>query len=361
MSLTQWICKKPVDYTDVASVLDLSVKTNQLTNGGPVVAELESYLRASLQVQDDKAVIVVANGSVALHALSSGIAYTEQMESLRWATQAFTFPPSAQSNLSNTAILDIDLDQGALDLEQVDPNIQGLIVTNIFGNVVDIERYVEWTRNGRGQRFLIFDNAATALTFYRGKNCLNYGDGCAISFHHTKPFGFGEGGAIIADKKYEHAIRCLNNFGIGLCPDAYWSREGNNNKMSDVSAAFIYSYLRGHLSTIVTRHQDLYRSFKAAIQKRPLRNFRLFPSFHDDKDDKIVVSCFAIICRRASDTLVREINRHGINCRRYYHPLAPLPNAQWLHDHIICLPCHSDMTDKDVDHLVDVLRMLDDE
>ena len=61
MSLSQWICKKPVDYTDVASVLDLSVKANQLTNGGPVVAELESYLRASLQIQDDKAVIVVAN------------------------------------------------------------------------------------------------------------------------------------------------------------------------------------------------------------------------------------------------------------------------------------------------------------
>ena len=52
-------------------------------------------------------------------------------------------------------------------------------------------------------KFLIFDNAATPFTYYKGKSCCNYGHGSTISFHHTKPLGFGEGGAIIVDKKYE--------------------------------------------------------------------------------------------------------------------------------------------------------------
>ena len=89
-----------------------------------------------------------------------------------------------------------------------------MIVTNIFGNVVDIQKYESFCRENN--KFLIFDNAATGYTEYKGKNCLNFGIGCTISFHHTKPFGFGEGGAIIVDKKYEKSIRCLNNFGIRI-------------------------------------------------------------------------------------------------------------------------------------------------
>jgi dTDP-4-amino-4,6-dideoxygalactose transaminase len=108
--------------------------------------------------------------------------------------------------------------------------------------VVDIDKYTLWTK--KYNKILIFDNAATAYTFYKGKNCLNYGNGCIISFHHTKPFGFGEGGAIIVDKKYEHSIKCLNNFGIDLT-DKYWVKEGNNYNMSFTLMRFsfpIWSY-----------------------------------------------------------------------------------------------------------------------
>ena len=112
-----------------------------------------------------------------------------------------------------------------------------------------------------GQPLIYFDNAATSYTFYKGKNCLNYGNGCTISFHHTKPFGFGEGGAIIVDKKYEKNIRCLNNFGIGLT-DNYYVKEGNNNKMSEVSAVYIIQYLENNFDLIIKKHQDLYKYFK---------------------------------------------------------------------------------------------------
>ena len=142
-------------------------------------------------------------------------------------------------NLSNAKIIDIDLD-GGLNLEELDSSIDGIIVTNIFGNIVDIAKYEKWAKDNN--KFLIFDNAATPFTFYKGKSCCNYGNGATISFHHTKPLGFGEGGAIIVDKKYEKNIRCLINFGINLT-DNYWVKEGNNYKMSDISAVYIIQYL----------------------------------------------------------------------------------------------------------------------
>ena len=97
-------------------------------------------------------------------------------------------------------IVDID-EGGGLDLSKVPADSDGIIVTNIFGNVVDIDKYVEWAE--KNKKFLVFDNAATAYTFYKGKNSCNYGSGSILSFHHTKPFGFGEGGCIVIDKKYE--------------------------------------------------------------------------------------------------------------------------------------------------------------
>ena len=250
-----WIPNKLINNNRVNSLLTSSIETGQFTNYGPNVQLLEKIIREKLQIDNSKAVIVVSNGSVALHSLASGIEYYHNKK-INWATQSFTFPPSAQGTLKDVKIVDIDKD-GGLNLEELDNSIHGIIVTNIFGNVVDIKKYEEWASDNN--KFLIFDNAATPYTFYNGKSCCNYGNGCTISFHHTKPLGFGEGGAIIVDKKYENNIRCLNNFGIKLT-DKYWVNEGNNYKMSDISAVYIIQYL-DNFNKIIEKHRVLYEYF----------------------------------------------------------------------------------------------------
>ena len=81
-------------------------------------------------------------------------------------------------------IIDIDND-GGLDISKIPKETDGIIVTNIFGNIVDIEKYITYCN--KNNIILLFDNAATPYTFYKGKNCVNYGTGSIISFHHTKP------------------------------------------------------------------------------------------------------------------------------------------------------------------------------
>ena len=165
--------------------------------------------------------------------------------------------------LKDAIIVDIDED-GGIDLEQIPKNVNGIIVTNCFGNVVDIDKYVNWCKERN--IFLVFDNAGTAYTFYKGKNSCNYGNGSIISFHHTKPFGFGEGGAIIVDKKYEYTIRKLMNFGIDNNKpqeyELYWNRLGNNYKISEISALYIFQYLRENFDNIIEHHRKLYDYFR---------------------------------------------------------------------------------------------------
>lgn len=343
-----WISKKDVDNDIVNNLLTIPLEANQFTNGGVNVKRLEIFVKTKLNIDDSKSVIVVTNGSVAIHSLTSGIEYYEKKK-INWATQAFTFPPSAQSNLSKVKIIDIDKD-GGLDITKVDNSINGMIVTNIFGNVVDIEKYETFCRENN--KFLIFDNAATGYTEYKGKNSLNYGTGCTISFHHTKPLGFGEGGAIIVDKKYEKSIRCLNNFGIGLT-EKYWVPEGNNNKMSEISAIYILQYLKRNVDTIINKHNELYLYFQEQMIKHKTTHFKLFPSFHDGI---IVPSCFCILFDNYNDKVREKLVENNIQARKYYHPLDNSKIANEIYNKILCIPCNVDMNISYLDQIFHLLH-----
>jgi dTDP-4-amino-4,6-dideoxygalactose transaminase len=351
--MLNWVPNKNIDTELVNKLLEKSIENNQFTNNGPNVMLLESFIRDKFKINDDKSVIVVTNGAVALHSLTSGIRYTEN-KTIKWATQSFTFPPSAQSNLSNVEIVDIDKD-GGIDLKLIDKSINGIIVTNIFGNVVDIDKYTEWAKTNN--KFLIFDNAASAYTFYKDKNCLNYGNGCIISFHHTKPFGFGEGGAIIVDKKYEKAIRCLNNFGIGLT-DEYWVKEGNNNKMSDISAVYILQFLMNNFDKIVSHHNDMYMYVNEKIKKIKDEEgidlkWKLFPSFHDD--NIIVPSCLCILFDNYDDNIRLKLLDNNIFCRKYYYPLKNTKIACEIFNSILCITFTTEMTKDNIDEIFEII------
>ena len=344
-----WIPQKKINNKKINDLIKKSLKNNHFTNNGPNVQLLEQVIRAKLQIEDTKAVIAVTNGSVALHALASSIEYLENNK-INWATQSFTFPPSAQGTLSNAKIVDIDL-EGGLDLNELDESIGGIIVTNIFGNIVDIDKYEKWAKDNN--KFLIFDNAATPFTFYKGKSCCNYGHGSTISFHHTKPLGFGEGGAIIVDKKYEKNIRCLNNFGIDLT-EKYWVKEGNNNKMSDISAIYILQYL-DNFDNIVEKHKMLYKYLKQQIKKLNLPLY-LYPSFHDNNN--IMPSCFCLLFNEPQKSIQTEkkLLDNDIFCRKYYHPLKDTKNTLEIYNKILCLPCTVDMTKKDIDLIISLIN-----
>ena len=343
-----WVPNKKINNKKVNELMKKSIETCQFTNYGPNVQLLEKIIRDKLLIDGNKAVICVTNGSVALHSLTYSIEYFHK-KTIKWGTQSFTFPPSVQGTLSKSKIVDIDLD-GGLDLNGLDESINGIIVTNIFGNIVDIEKYEKWAKDNN--KFLIFDNAATPFTFYKNSNSCNYGNGSIISFHHTKPLGFGEGGAIIVDNKYEKIIRCLNNFGIGLSNE-YFLREGNNYKMSDISAIYIIQYL-DNFDNIIQHHKLLYKHFKIKIKELNLP-IKLFKSFHNG--DNIFPSCLCLLFNNSEDSIkiANILKENKIFCRKYYEPLKKTINTMNIYNKILCIPCNIDI---DIDILNIIIKFI---
>ena len=350
--MINWIPRKEIDHENIQELLKPSLEKNQFTNYGPNVQLLEKEIKQMFEVEDHKSVIAVSNGSVAIHILSAALEIYHK-KPISWATQSFTFPPSAQMGLKNASIVDIDND-GGIDLDKLEDYIKptadvGIVVTNVFGNLVNIDKYESWAK--AENRFLIFDNAATSYTFYKNRNCINYGVGSTISFHHTKPFGFGEGGAIIVDKQYEDAVRSLTNFGIGYSSE-YFLREGTNGKMSDVSAVYILSHLYHNFEKIVTIHSQLYNYTCEKIKK--YEGVKLFPSYHD-KDSKIVPSCLTFVFDKYDKKYETKLLNNHIFCRKYYYPLKKTEVSEQLFNSILCVPCTTEMTTDCIDTIFELL------
>jgi dTDP-4-amino-4,6-dideoxygalactose transaminase len=319
-----------------------SLATNKLTNGGPCVARLEDTLGMLLDVSSDRAVIVTSSGTSALHALVGAI-MLERGEMI-FANQAFTFPSTAQQILSHCPLIDIDFNGGA-DLSLLDPEMDGLIVTNCFGHLTDLEIYEDYAQ--KNEFTIIFDNAGTPATYYQGVNSINFGTGAAISLHHTKPIGFGEGGAVIVNKTYEMAVRRIINFGLdrerGLTG---FTSLGGNHKMPETSAAFLLAFLRDY-KVILKSQKLLYDKF--SIKLKSLSQISLFPN----SGDSPFANCLPLLFPYpvSEDFFIDR----GIAARKYYKPLEPLPISMDYYSKIICLPLHPALNEADLDYYLNTL------
>lgn len=334
----RWVPDKKINVERVVKLLEDSTQTRQFTNYGPNVKRLETLVREKLKIQDTKSVICVSNATHGLWATISAFEMYRN-KTIHSATQSLTFPASAQGCLQTANILDVDED-GGLDLRSLTTE-DCIIVTNIFGNLTDLDKYEKYCLEYN--KLLIFDNAATPFSFYKGINSCNFGNASVVSFHHTKPIGFGEGGCVIIDNKYESCLRKIINFGFD--ENHIWHRSGSNYKMSDISAVYIIQHLE-NIETIVAKHKNLQDYFMSNIPP----HIKVFPN----NTDEAFLSCFCILIERSIHYL-KVLNQNGIQARKYYEPLISKPNADGLFSNILCIPCTTDMMIHDIDRIIQLL------
>lgn len=339
----EWVQRKAYDGDRAAELLRGSAASNTFTNGGPLVARLEGEIRERLGIRADKAVIATNSGTGALWAAKAAMDLAHARR-LVFATQGFTFPASAQGYMSDTLVLDVD-GGGGLSLaeaETVKDRVDGLVVTNVFGRVVDLDRYSAWCK--KNGKLLLLDNAAAPLTSYGGTNSLNHGDAAICSLHHTKTLGFGEGGFVVCDSSMEPFVRRTLNFGIdNASARPAWNRFGGNYKMSDLAAAGVLQFWEREFERTVERNRRAFREFSLM---RP--DAEVYPSHHDPGTTP-VHSCIPVLLPGNSTETVEGLRVDGVEARKYYNPLAAEhETTDRFFSRIVCLPCHAGVTTNDV-------------
>ncbi len=317
----RYIENKPLDKQALAKLMAISEHANHWSNFGPLSRQLEATLAEKLQLSSELRVVACANATIALHSLAA-MQQTLAGRPLQWASSAFGFYSSANGILHDAQIIDCDAN-AMLDLDKLDPDsIDGLIVTNVFGQFADIKAYEDYAR--RHHKLLLVDSA---MAFQPQGHIANE----CISLHQTKPWGFGEGGCAIVHRDHEALFRSLTAFGHPQA-DAPINRLAVNGKISEIACAYILMRL-AQMDRLSDAYHAQYQRISTLANKLGLAilgNVQTHPG---------IPASVPLLLPQA--TPLPE-NTH-LPLGRYYFPISATARASDIYNRIVNVPCHADI------------------
>lgn len=330
----QFVERKSVDFNQLEKDLSASLEAGQWANGGPAVLSLEADIGDRLRLAEHVTPVAVSSGTAALWT-AAAVAELRHGGPVRWIICSFGFFSSSVGPLTNATIIDSDA-RGMLSLSELsglDPDLyDGLIVTDLFGRA-DLLPYIEFAER-KGKQLVIDAAPAFDRELYR-----NLEVPVAFSFHHTKPYGFGEGGCVLVRSDEVEYARSISNYGHDL-PKFIASYCGNW-KMSDLQAAMI-----AQRHSTASYWSPLYRLQYARMAQIAKRlNVAVFPAEAGMLAGNALStpSYIALLLEEAVSQQSLDAARLPFVVRKYYRPLAPTPKASNLYSRVVCIPVHPDM------------------
>lgn len=331
--------------------------TNQwLTNRGELVLELEEKLKDYLSVNH---VLVTNNGTIpiqiALKLLGKGgeiittpFSYVATSAAIVWEQCTPVF-------------VDIHPEYLTIDETKIESAITdkttAILATHVFGNPCHVEA-IEAIAQKHNLK-VIYDAAHAFGVTYNGTSIFDYGDVSTCSFHATKLFHTGEGGALFAkDAKLQHQLFYSHNFGHNG-PLAFHGL-GVNAKISELQAAMGLAVLP-HMETILAERKrvvDFYNQNLDFSQVQTLKirentvwNYSYYPVVFEDEATLLRVQ--------------KALNEEQIFPRRYFYPSlntipyvasVSMPISESIASRILCLPLYVELQQNDIQRIVSILN-----
>lgn len=336
-----------------------------LTNIGSFHQQLEAALCEYLKVPY---ISLFTNGTLPLITALQALNISGEV-----ITTPYSFVATTHSlwwNGIKPVFVDIDPATGGIDPERIEsaitPRTSAIMPVHVYGKPCRTQE-IQAIADKYGLR-VIYDAAHAFGVEVNGKSILEEGDVSTLSFHATKVYGTAEGGALVMhDAKMKERIDYLKNFGFASETEVV--APGINGKMDEIRSAFGLLNLRQVDAAIEARHQVAIR-YREAL--RPVEgidfwddmpgvrhNYGYFPVFVD-----------AVRYGMTRDELFNKLREHHILARRYFYPLISefstyrglpsaarenLPNAVRMADTVICLPMHHELTEADLNRILDLI------
>jgi dTDP-4-amino-4,6-dideoxygalactose transaminase len=259
-------------------------------------------------------------------------------------------------------VCDVDQDTFTPTLDQLRDRIAECIYGGIpVAAVITVSLYgwpayelVEIRDFCKAQRFRLLEDCAQSFGARIGDQYVGtFGDAAAFSFYPTKPLGgIGDGGAaIFKDQKEAAQAKAMRNHGRderGVQLSA-----GFNSRLDEVNAAVLRSRLQRHEENINARR---------AISGR--YHFHGFKKLSMRRMGRGVPYVYPILVTENREAVRFRLAEAGVQTGIHYDPpisglpytVMDCPNARWISERIISLPCHQGMNPEDVDSIADAIR-----
>ena len=294
-----------------------------LTNNGKLYKELTQKLQDHLGVDQ---IIPMTNGTLPMQIVLN--AYGKEGEVI---TTPFSYVATTACIVwekCTPVFVDIHPEYLTIDETKIEAAITerttAILATHVFGNPCHVEAIEAIAKKNNLK--VIYDAAHCFGVNYKGHSIFNYGDVSTCSFHATKLFHTGEGGALFCqDEETRQEMFYRHNFGHDG-PEKYHGL-GINAKMSELQAAMGLSVLpymnqitfeRKRVCDYYDLHLDFSKLSKLKIRDHTDWNYAYYP----------------VIFKSEAQLLetMQTLAAHSIHPRRYFYPsLEDLPYINSKH------------------------------
>ncbi len=329
-----------------------------LTNRGALVLELEDKLTEYLNL-DQSRILLMNNGTIPLQIALKCLAQGGEV-----ITTPFSYVATTSAIVwegCTPVFVDIHPEYLTIDETKIEAAITEkttcILATHVFGNPCNVEEIERIAKKHNLK--VIYDGAHAFGVSYQGQSIFEYGDVTTCSFHATKLFHTGEGGAIFCkDPDLFHKLYYSHNFGHDG-PLAFHGL-GINGKMSEMQAAMGLAVLP-HMSEILeerSRVVSWYSEYlkmdslvRINIRKETNWNTVYYPVLLESENQLIEVQ--------------KSLQTAEVFPRRYFYPsLTQLPYvhqstceiASDISSRILCLPLFYGLSEKDVKGIASIFN-----
>lgn len=341
------------EYKDI---LKESWEKNWITNRGSLIHKLEDKIKEYTGSCD---FITMTNGTLPIQIALKTLDIKGEV-----ITTPFSYIATTSGILwENCTPVFVDIDPQYLTINEdfieskITKKTTAILATHVFGNPCHIEK-IEKIAN-KHDLHVIYDAAHCFGVKYKNKSIFNYGDISTCSFHATKIFHTGEGGALFSHKpeiiKKAFSLHNFGHNGPNLIENI-----GINAKISELQAAMGLSVLP-YMDKILEYRKKIIKCYLSKINFENTRTFKL------RENTEWNFSYFPIILEneKAMLNLLKTFSENNIFPRRYFYPSLNKLNfldetnckiSENISSKIICLPLYHGLEMEKADQICSIIN-----
>jgi dTDP-4-amino-4,6-dideoxygalactose transaminase len=366
---------RPFATGDEIDYIRAAIATPKFSGDGSHAAHCHTLLQQSLGVQ--KALLTTS----CTHALEMAALLLDVVPGNEVIVPAFTFPSTANAFVLRGAkpvFVDIRADTLNIDESQIEQRItartKAIFLIHYAGVGCEMETIMAVAR--RHGIAVVEDNAHGLYGKYRDRYLGTFGELAALSFHETKNFTCGEGGALlINDARFTERAEILREKGTdrsrffrGEVDKYNWVDIGSSYLPSDLLAAFLRTQLE-HRNQIQSMRRQIWETYARELVSWSETNGARLPIIPPECEQSYHMFYVIMPSFESRQALISHLAGFGILAVFHYLPLhlSPMgrhfggcegdcPITEKIADRLLRLPFYTGMTHLEQTQVIDAVR-----
>lgn len=367
--------KPSITEKEKHNVLEAMDGTNILSGDGKFTTKIYQQFEERFGIKN---MLLTTSGTTALEMASILINLEPGDEVI---TPSFTFSSTVNAFLLRGAkpvFCDIREDTFNIDENLIEglitPKTKAIYAVDYAGFPCEMDKINE-IANKYGL-FVIEDAAQAVGSTYKGRYAGTLTEFGCYSFHETKNYVMGEGGAIVVNEdKYMERAEIIREKGTnrrnilrGLVDKYTWHDIGSSFLPSDVLAAILSAQMDRY-EEIFEKRMNVWNTYYNGLKDLEDKGYLRRPYLPADIEHNAHMFCIVLPSEEKRTHLINKLKEKGIASYICYVPLhsAPyglklgytpemLPVTEDLAKRILRLPLYVDMTSEDAMYVVDSIK-----